>query len=202
MEDNYIENFTEEADEENSKVRARMELYDWLQCIVTAIICGVLLFIFVGRSIGVDGASMLQTLQQNDRVVISNLFYTPSNGDVIVFQSSDQFEHPLVKRVIAIENQVINIDFDNGNVYVDDILINEPYINAATKTKHDFNGPVTVPPGHVFVLGDNRNFSTDSRDNAVGLVDTRYILGKVLIILIPGADENGNRDWNRFGNIQ
>jgi signal peptidase I len=178
--------------------RVRMELYDWIQCVVTAVICGVLIFVFVGRTIGVDGRSMLQTLHHNDRVLISNLLYTPVNGDIIVFKApSEQFEFPLVKRVIAVENQVVSIDFDTGTVYVDNIP--EPNPPALTTSKDDFNGPLTIPPGFVFVLGDNRNSSTDSRSNAVGLVDTRYILGKVLLVLVPGPDESGNRDWNRFG---
>jgi len=178
--------------------RVRMELYDWIQCVVTAVICGVLIFVFIGRTIGVDGRSMLQTLRHNDRVIISNLFYTPANGDIIVFQSpADQFEFPLVKRVLAIENQEVYIDFDSGIVYVDNIP--EPNPPAVTTTQNDFTGHVTIPPGFVFVLGDNRNSSTDSRDNVVGLVDTRYILGKVLLVLIPGADDLGHRDWSRFG---
>jgi len=196
-----MERIIKQNEEVNDKAaRVRMELYDWIQCIVTAIICGVLIFVFLGRTIGVDGRSMLQTLHHNDRVIISNIFYAPENGDIIVFQApADQFAYPLVKRVIAIENQVVDIDFDSGNVYVNDVLINEPYIAAVTTAKNDFTGPLTIPPGFVFVMGDNRNSSTDSRDNIVGLVDTRYILGKVLLILIPGADDVGNRDWNRFG---
>ena len=198
MEENYTEEVQTEADKK--KERVRMELYDWLQCIVTAIICGVLIFIFLGRTIGVDGRSMLRTLQHSDRVIISNLFYTPDNGDIVVFQSpAEQFEFPLVKRVIAKANQTVNIDFENGNVYVDGVVISEPYISAITTARHDFKEPVTVPPGFIFVMGDNRNSSTDSRDNVVGLVDTRYILGKVLFVLIPGVDDTGNRDWDRFG---
>jgi len=186
--------------EDEDAARVRMELYDWLQCIVTAIICGVLIFVFIGRTIGVDGRSMLQTLKDSDRVVISNLFYTPQNGDIVVFQSpSDLFEYPLVKRVIATAGQTVDIDFEKGDVFVDGTLLNEPYINARTTSMHDFREPVTVPRGFVFVMGDNRNSSTDSRDNSVGLVDTRYILGKVLFILIPGPDDTGNRDWSRFG---
>ena len=201
MEDNYSEQLRSEA--EDKKDRVRMELYDWLQCIVTAIICGVLIFIFLGRTIGVDGRSMVQTLHHSDRVIISNLFYTPDNGDIIVFQSpSDQFEFPLVKRVIAIANETVNIDFENGYVFVDGVVLYEPYISAVTTARHDFKDPVTVPPGFVFVMGDNRNSSTDSRDISVGLVDTRYILGKVLLILIPGADEYGERDWSRFGMVE
>jgi len=189
-----------ETTEDDKAARVKMELYDWLQCIVTAIICGVLIFVFFGRTIGVDGRSMLQTLKHNDRVVISNIFYTPKNGDIVVFQSpADQFEHPLVKRVIATANQTIDINFDNGNVFVDGVLLNEPYINTPTTSMHDFREPITIPRGFVFVMGDNRNSSTDSRDNVVGLVDTRYILGKVLFILIPGVEDDGNRDWNRFG---
>ena len=196
------ENLTEEKEisAEEKKDRVRMELYDWLQCIVTAIICGVLIFIFFGRTIGVDGRSMIQTLHHSDRVIISNLFYTPDNDDIIVFQSpSEQFEYPLVKRVIAKANQTVRIDFDNGDVYIDGIK--EKRFSGITTARHDFEGEVTIPPGFVFVLGDNRNSSTDSRDSSVGLVDTRYILGKVLFLLIPGADEYGNRDWNRFGRV-
>jgi len=203
MDEYTSENIDENEDMETGKAaRVRMELYDWLQCVVTAIICGVLIFVFVGRTIGVDGKSMVQTLRDKDRVVISNLFYTPANGDIIVFRSpSDQFDYPLVKRVIAIENQTIDIDFESGDIYVNGVVINEPYINALTTVKHDFNGPVKVPKGFVFVLGDNRSSSTDSRDNKVGMVDTRYILGKVLFVLIPGIDDNGQRDWNRFGTV-
>jgi len=187
-----------EINAEEKKERVRMELYDWLQCIVTAIICGVLIFILVGRTIGVEGRSMIQTLLNSDRVVISNMFYTPGNGDIIVFQSpSEQFEYPLVKRVIAIENQTVSINFDEGNVYIDGVK--EPEFSGITTKKHDFNDPVTVPPGFVFVLGDNRDSSTDSRDSSIGLVDTRHILGKVIFLLIPGTDEFGNRDWSRLG---
>ena len=190
----------EDYSAEDAASRVRMELYDWIQCIVTAIICGVLIFIFVGRTIGVDGRSMMQTLQNEDRVIMSNLFYTPSNGDIVVFVSpAEEFEFPLVKRVIATAGQKVDINFDNGNVYVDYVIIDEPYINTMTTSKHDFDEPVVVPRGYVFVMGDNRNSSTDSRNNLVGLVDTRYILGKVLFVLIPGVDENGYRDWQRVG---
>jgi len=185
---------------EETEWRVRMELYDWLQCIVTAIICGVLIFVFIGRTISVDGRSMMQTLQHSDRVIMSNLNYTPSNGDIIVFQApSDTFDYPLVKRVIATAGQTVDIDFDSGDVFVNGVLTDEPYINTLTTSQHDFREPVTIPRGYVFVMGDNRNSSTDSRDNIVGLVDTRYILGKVLFILIPGIDDFGHRDWSRFG---
>ena len=186
----------------------RMELYDWLQCIVSAIICGIFIFVFFGRTIGVEGESMRQTLHWNDRVIMSNLFYMPwsgpKNGDIVIFRSpSDSFGGtPLVKRVIAVENQTIDINFETGEVLVDGVVIDEPYISEPTRSRLDFNGPLLVPHGHVFVMGDNRNSSSDSRDNRVGMVDTRYILGKVLFIAIPGGDASNQRDWQRFGVVR
>ena len=189
----------EDGKEDASKVR--MELYDWLQCIVSAIICGIFIFVFVGRTISVDGRSMLDTLHDNDRVIMTNLFYAPKNGDIVVFRSpADMFGGtPLVKRVIAIAGQEVNINFDTGEVFVNGNLLDEPYIREITTNRIDFAGPVTVPEGYIFVMGDNRNSSSDSRDSRVGFVDTRYILGKVLLIAIPGEDETTPRDWGRFG---
>lgn len=207
--DVYIGEISDTA-EENRKPepgieaqKIRMELYDWIQCIVSAVICGIFIFVFIGRTIGVEGDSMRQTLHWNDRIIMSNLFYTPKNGDIIVFRApSDVFGGtPLVKRVIAVAGQTIDIDFDTGEVFVNNIRLDEPYINEPTHNRLSFQGPVVVPDGFVFVMGDNRNHSSDSRDSRVGLVDTRYILGKVLFIVIPGADDYTPRDWSRIGRV-
>lgn len=188
-----------EASEES---HARLELYDWLQCIVSAILCGILVFVFIGRVIGVDGSSMLNTLRNTDTVIMSNLFYTPKYGDIVVFRDVKYDDNkPLVKRVIATQGQTVDIDFDTGKVFVDGYEILEPYIRELTTERLDFVGPVTVPKGCVFVMGDNRNASTDSRSEMVGMVDTRQILGKVLIVLIPGKNEDGSRSWNRIGSV-
>ena len=191
-----------ESGNENNK--AKMEFYDWIQCFVSAIICGIFIFVFIGKSIGVDGESMLGTLHNNDRVVMSGLFYTPKNGDIIIFNPpTDEFgSTPLVKRVIAMENQTIDIDFDSGEVFVDGKMIDKSdsrYVSEGTFRRSNFVGPYTVPEGHVFVMGDNRNHSSDSRDARIGAVDTRYILGRVLFLLIPGGDEENQREWRRFG---
>ncbi|MCL2226923.1 MAG: signal peptidase I [Oscillospiraceae bacterium] len=192
-------------EQEEEETSARMELYDWLQCVVAAVICGIFLFVFVGRTIGVDGNSMLSTLHDRDRVIMSNLFYAPSNGDIVVFHSpAETFGGtPLVKRVIAVAGQSIDINFETGEVFVDGAVIYEPYIlEPTTYNRHRFQGPVMVPYGYVFVLGDNRNSSTDSRDPQVGMVDTRFILGRVHFIAIPGADEFRPRDWGRMGVVR
>ena len=179
----------------------RMELYDWLQCVVSAILCGILIFVFVGRIIGVDGSSMLQTLQDEDKVVMTDVLYTPRYGDIVVIKTDAFGDTPIVKRVIATAGQVIDIDFETGDVSIDGQVIQENYISVPTMQREDFQGPLPVPEGFVFVMGDNRNASTDSRSNIVGLVDTRQILGKVLFVLIPGKEPDGKRDMSRIGSV-
>ncbi len=190
----------EKKKEKQEESRARMELYDWLQCIVSAVLCGILIFIFIGRIIGVDGSSMLDTLHDKDIVVMSNLFYTPKYGDIVIIDT-DLFEKPLVKRVIATEGQTVDIDFDTGEVSIDGKVIVETYIRQPTALRLDFDGPTTVPDGCVFVMGDNRNESTDSRSSQVGMIDTREILGKVLFLVIPGKTPGDGRGWDRFGSV-
>ena len=161
------------------------DLFDWLQCIVTALVACVLIFVFIGRTIGVVGSSMVPTLEQGDRLIISKLFYTPQQGDIVVLQKDSFADYPLIKRVIATEGQTVDIDFDAGVVYVDGVALDEPYTAEPTVVREDFDEPVTVPEGCIFVMGDNRNRSTDSRTDSIGCVDTRLIMGKALLRLTP-----------------
>ena len=177
----------------------RMELYDWIQCIVFALICGIVIFLFFGRIVAVEGTSMYATLHNNDKLITSNLFYEPEQGDIIVFQTDAFGEQLLVKRVIATGGQTVDIDFDKGIVYVDGTALQEEYIFEPTFTQEDFSDSVTVPEGYLFVMGDNRNASTDSRSERVGLVDERCIIGKVYVIALPGGDKGEARDWSRVG---
>lgn len=171
---------------EKQEIASRKNIYDWIQCLASALIVCVVLFIFFIRVIDVKGTSMYPTLNNQDKMLVSDVFYRPKAGDIVVFKK-DQYDpdKALVKRVIATEGQEINIDFDKGIVYVDGEPLEEDYINDLTTTKLDFIGPQTVPEGCVFVMGDNRNMSTDSRKSEIGMVDNRLIIGKVYCVIFP-----------------
>jgi len=164
------------------------ELFDWIQCLVSALIFCVLLFTFFVRTIGVIGHSMEPTFHNGDRVVISNLFYTPKQGDVVVLRKESFQTEPIIKRVIATEGQLVDIDFEAGIVYVDGVVLDEPYTAEPTTEPLDFEGEILVPENCVFVMGDNRNHSSDSRRDTIGCVDERYIIGRVLLRVLPFSD--------------
>ncbi len=162
--------------------------FDFVSIISAAIVAVALVFIFVFRTVGVVGSSMYPTLENYDRIILTASYGEPQNGDIIVTcqpSKSPQIPDVLVKRIIATEGQTVDIDFDNHIVYVDGVALDEPYINEPTADREDFYQPVTVPEGYVFVMGDNRNASTDSRDNRVGLIREEYILGEALFRIAP-----------------
>lgn len=176
----------QELPELTPQEKSRREIYDWIYCLSVALIICVVIFAFFIRLIDVRGTSMNPTLNNNDKMLVSGLFYEPKVGDVVVFKKDEYDpERALVKRVIAVEGQVINMDFDRGIVYVDGVPIEEDYIMEPTTNKIDFIGPQTVPEGCVFVMGDNRNASTDSRKKEIGMVDTRLILGRAYAVVYP-----------------
>lgn len=168
-----------------AKTTVRGEIYDWLQCIVAALIICVVVFVFFFRVVDVSGDSMNPTLYDKDKLVVSNLFYSPKQGDIVIFRKDEYKSQALVKRVIATEGQTVEIDFERGEVYVDGVLLDEPYILEPTYNQLDFTSPQTVPEGCVFVMGDNRNDSSDSRKEEIGMVDERLIIGKVLFEVYP-----------------
>lgn len=174
-----------------------------LDVIVSAMIAVIILFAFVFRVPTIDGNSMNNTLFNGERVIISDLFYQPKYGDVVVISRNytndtdniERYSMPIIKRVIATEGQTVDIDFENGIVYVDGKALTENYTKTPTNLSYDVKFPATVPENCVFVMGDNRNDSLDSRSSQIGkggMIDKRYILGKAFLRVFP---------FDKFGRI-
>lgn len=176
----------------SSHTKLLLTFIDYLEIFVIAVGLVVVLFSFVFRTCTVDGSSMNDTLMHGERLVISDLFYQPERGDVIVFHQTGRQNMPLVKRVIALEGDTVTIDFDSWTVTVKDkqgniTVLDEPYVNIDTPYHHH-SGIHTyeVPEDCLFVLGDNRNDSMDSTDSTnIGFVDERRVLGKVIFRVSP-----------------
>ena len=171
---------------------------------LSTVLCVILLvFMFCFRIAVVSGSSMYDTLIHKDYVLLLNhaIAGSPQQGDIIV-ASKQSYDNgsPIIKRVIATEGQKVDINFETGIVTVDGQILDEPYIHTPTT---DFEGiyfPITVEPGCVFVLGDNRGVSKDSRDPQIGQIDCRQIVGKAIFLFFPGIDPaTGTRDFDRIG---
>lgn len=174
----------------------KTDLYFWVQTLTVILVALVLLSTLVGRLIGVQGSSMVPTLHQGDMLLLQSIGYKPAQGDVVVLRKSSFMAAPVVKRVIATGGQHVVIDYDAGTVTVDGTELDEPYINEPMNdprimTPTMSNVDLTVPEGSIFVMGDNRNHSTDSRDVHLGTVDERYVLGKVWCVLFPFSHFGG-----------
>jgi signal peptidase I len=188
-----------------NKKNAKKGALSYLHDFVIWLIIIVLVFLLLFRVAVVSGPSMLPTLTDGDYLLLlSSVFYrNPEPGDVIVVSTKEYNNgEPIIKRVIATAGQTVNIDFAQGIVYVDGKELNEPYVLSPTYLNEGMSFPYTVPKNCVFVMGDNRNNSMDSRNPSIGAVDKREILGKVILLMIPGRDpETGKRDWHRFGAV-
>ena len=193
-----------EKQQEEKRENGR-ELYEWVQALVGSVLVVVLVFTFVIRLIGVDGHSMVPTLQDGDRLLVLNsmLYDDYKYGDIVILRKTGVFDNePIVKRVIATGGQTVDIDFSEGVVYVDGEALEEDYIREPTYTAEGTEFPLTVPEGSIFVMGDNRNGSSDSRDYRLGTVDTRYVIGKAAFLLFPGLDyDTEKRNFSRIGVI-
>ena len=204
-----MENFEEFIceDEESTKLRRVNEqhktILSYLHDVIFGLVAVLLVFMLGCRVVIVSGPSMRQTLQSGDGILLlSNVFYNnPKYGDIVV-ASKDSFKEgePIVKRIIATEGQTIDIDFTKGIVYVDGKALDEPYTNTPTNLPEGVSFPLTVSEGCVFVMGDNRNDSWDSRSHDIGLIDRRQIIGRVIFVLFPGVSEDTQkRDFTRIG---
>ena len=177
----------------------------YLRDFVSWLVAILLIFLLLFRLNVVSGPSMNPTLINGDYVLlINNLFYQePKQGDVIVAaKESFRDGEPIIKRVIATENQWVDIDFEAGIVYVNGNALDEPYVNTPTNLYEGVEFPLLVEEGCVFVMGDNRNESKDSRSPEIGLIDEREILGKAIFLFLPGRDEITEKmDFSRIGGI-
>lgn len=183
--------------EQAKKQKARwLRIFDLCSSVASAIIIIFIIFTFVCRPTSVVGTSMLPTLQNGDWLIAmpkDEYVY----GDIVIVTQPNIHNEPLIKRVIATEGQTIDINFTSGQVFVNGVELDEPYINELTKTSSDVTFPVVVPEGTVFVMGDNRNHSSDSRTSGVGFIDTRYILGKAQFRILPFGEFDIYENFNQ-----
>ena len=205
--ENNNENIQEEIEGESLEsvkkpINWRKELFDWIQAIVIALVISFLLKNFVLTLAKVQGESMEPTLQHEDRLYVNKLMYEPEKGDVIIFKPASDPDRPYIKRIIATEGDSVYIDFATGDVYVNDEIIDEPYINETTHLVGSYierlmmNGeysrenPIVIEKDKMFVMGDNRRVSIDSRSQEVGCVEIDDVMGKAVFRLYP-FDEIG-----------
>jgi len=187
-----------EKQEQAKPVRGQ-NLLEWYEALISAALVLVLIFSFFFRIIQVDGSSMVPTLVNGDKLIVWGAGYTPQRGDVVIVDSYTSYGKPLVKRVIAKGGDTVSIDYATGTVAVNGEVLQEDYIAEPTYLGYDVTFPYTVPEGTVFVMGDNRNRSADSRYASIGQIEESQVIGKVLCILFPGCGESASRDFGRIG---
>ena len=180
----------QEPQEEKTVEKSSDDLFYWLNALTTALVVLVLVFTFFGRLTRVDGNSMDYTLQNNELLLVWSLGYTPQQGDIVVLNKTTATHLDgvaIVKRVIAVGGQTVDIDYDTSTVYVDGEPLDEPYIWEPMVYIYGDRGSthIEVPEGSIFAMGDNRNGSDDSRDNLIGTIDEDYVLGKAVFSIFP-----------------
>ncbi len=182
----YSISLTEETAGNKKVKKDKLNIFEIFEAGVAALVVVTLIFVFCFRIFNVEGPSMAPTLESGDMVVVSTIGYKPQRGDVVVLSSAEGLKKPIVKRIIGVGGDKIDINFTTGIVTVNGK--EENYSDDLTNQQADIAFPITVPEGTVFVLGDNRDKSLDSRSRQVGCVDERMVVGKVLFRFFPIGD--------------
>ena len=162
-----------------------MSVFDILEPIVAALLVITIVFTLFFRIVNVSGRSMMPTLSNGDKIVISATGYEPQRGDIVVLSGAAGIKETIVKRIIAVGGDTLDINFMTGQVWVNGEVIDEPYIMEQTRNKGDFDRPIRIPEGYVFVMGDNRNHSADSREASVGVLKKEDFVGRAWIRIWP-----------------
>jgi len=183
----YTATFNKNKTEQKHINSVIFKIYEWAGTFVSSFIIVFVLLAFVFRIASVSGESMVPTLDDGNRLVVSNLNSNYEYGDIVVVSQPNYLNENLIKRVIAVGGDTVDIDFEKGIVYINEKKIDEPYINTLTNYEppDSVKFPLVVPQGYLFVMGDNRNASLDSRSQSIGLIDERYIFGKAYFRILP-----------------
>lgn len=160
-------------------------VYEILDSFSWAMLLVMVLFTFFCRPFWVSGNSMEPTLQNHNWVAVTTIGFHAQRGDIVVVTQPNARHEPLIKRIIAVEGDTVDIDAQAHTVSVNGEILDEPYISEPIEKSGDMTFPIRVPQGHVFVMGDNRNDSLDSRSSMIGFIDTRYLAGRAAFRLIP-----------------
>lgn len=190
------------------------DVADMLEAVLISVFSIILVFAYILRPVTVEGHSMESTLQNKDKLIMTNFFYTPERGDIVIIDNKESWtyntegdlvsgeslattgvEKHLIKRIIAVGGETLDIDFETGMLTIDGEVLEEPYINNLTLNDEGaFLYPIQIPEGYYFVMGDNRQHSSDSRHPLVGLVSEEQIMGKAVLRFSPLSNFGGIYD--------
>ncbi len=169
-----------------NKSRMTLSFFDILKTFILFFTVICIIFTFFVREVNIDGESMKDTLFNGDKVMLSNLFYTPKVGDIVAIDADQQIGKIIIKRVIAVGGQTVKIDYDNNKVIVDGVVLDEDYVASPTnRPTISWDIPQVIPEGYIFVMGDNRSVSLDSRSGSVQLIPEEMVIGKAQLVIYP-----------------